>query len=361
MLSWLFQSTKLTARSVVRTAILSHTYTFLWILRRCFTRKVRLYQLVPYAYSLSVATNIITVSVTYGCVASILGGTNRLSLGCVAAISLLGLRLRTGIQGFASLVGALILLAPSSISYSSRLMLAGLNWLSAYAAWQESQIWRAQFASKPFYVSNINEGSATVLRGTVHVTHLFLHQDEMWKEADMTSTIDAVTRALEWIVAQADRFETRVRFKQQIVWKSYVKKVPERLAEKDERDRFENWLNRTLKRQTKANRHGNSFVIVHVNQELEECLAYAVQRHLLTDTDDDKVEYTVVGPPHEDATYAHEILHLFGADDYYMAAYQRKEVVGRRSMLARSIMFAADVEFSELCVDDLTAQNVGWF
>ena len=74
-----------------------------------------------------------------------------------------------------------------------------------------------------------------------------------------------------------------------------------------------------------------------------------------------KFEYAVVGLPHDAPIYAHEILHLFGADDLYMAAYDRTEEPMRQPLIANCIMFdVTKSDFSTTLVDDLTAQNVGW-
>jgi hypothetical protein len=71
-------------------------------------------------------------------------------------------------------------------------------------------------------------------------------------------------------------------------------------------------------------------------------------------------EYAVVSIGHNPSVYAHELLHLFGADDYYRtysAAIWRMKV----PYLAKSIMFSGGiVPLKRLVVDELTAQNIGW-
>jgi hypothetical protein len=100
--------------------------------------------------------------------------------------------------------------------------------------------------------------------------------------------------------------------------------------------------------------------MVHANEELGDCWGYAVPRRFLV-AGGRAWEYAVVGPPLSEAVYAHEVLHLFGADDFYMSAYNRDEHEVRRDLLRRCIMFGdARETIDTLFVDDLTAQNIGW-
>ena len=67
------------------------------------------------------------------------------------------------------------------------------------------------------------------------------------------------------------------------------------------------------------------------------------------------------GRPTAAATYAHEILHLFGAGDLYFP-YDRDE---RRKELARrwfrdDVMLRVDYDMSRLTIGHFTAFRVGW-
>lgn len=71
----------------------------------------------------------------------------------------------------------------------------------------------------------------------------------------------------------------------------------------------------------------------------------------------------VIGAPHDASVIAHELLHLFGVDDFYLAVYfgeSYREVPLRQQLLGRCIMFATHSGLSRSVVDDLTAQNIGW-
>jgi hypothetical protein len=60
------------------------------------------------------------------------------------------------------------------------------------------------------------------------------------------------------------------------------------------------------------------------------------------------------------SAHAHELLHLFGADDYYHAAYSML-LIGKEEFLHRSIMFnGGRLAIEELSISETTAENIGW-
>jgi hypothetical protein len=103
----------------------------------------------------------------------------------------------------------------------------------------------------------------------------------------------------------------------------------------------------------------NICLLVHVKSNLR---SYAVPQHKFRDPYC-KLEYAVIGLPHRSQTIAHELLHLFGADDFYFGAYwgdNCHEPELRKQLLDRCIMFNTSPDISDSRVDDLTAQNIGW-
>ena len=82
------------------------------------------------------------------------------------------------------------------------------------------------------------------------------------------------------------------------------------------------------------------------------------------------VEYAVVAANENAATIAHELLHLFGADDYYFnGQFSCGSYAGqigewldaaRFGFLRRCVMFSSGAPLRELAVDDQTAQKIGW-
>ncbi len=363
MLELLFQRLDHALRWLTNRALSSHAYLCLWLLRRFF-HCAPLFKLIPFAYAISAIANIIFVATTYGSLWLIVMGTRNWLMAVLLLLVAFLISLRYRRYGLAAFVGLLVLVGNSAMAPSSRLLLCVLNLGIAFITWQELSIARGQFQFKPFYMSNINEGSAKTLHGNIHVVHVFVHAEQEWNDTRMRSAHAAASRALEWLVTQAERYEVKIRFKQEILWKPYAKVIPGGRADEGEHLRFGDWLNGLLRAQFAHFEHTtqpNCFVIVHANDGLEECLAYALPKHILHGPTD-RPEYAVVGPPHDAPIYAHEILHLFGADDLYMAAYDRHESPIRATLLAKCIMFdGAKADFSHAVVDDLTAQNVGWF
>jgi len=140
--------------------------------------------------------------------------------------------------------------------------------------------------------------------------------------------------------------------------------IPDSNADRKDHHAFGEWLNGQLE----CNLSGiaapemNSCLIVHVKDRLPTCLAYAIQKHRFRDHAC-RLEYTVVGAPHDASVFAHELLHLFGADDFYLAGYWGRndsELPLRQQLLDKCIMLSTKSELSQSFVDDLTAQNIGW-
>lgn len=362
MLDPIYQNLDRAFRCLIQKLLLRHGYSCLWVLRRCFAR-TRLYRLVPFAYALSGVVQLTYITITFGTLWLI--ATNAahwlVILAMLAGLLLLG-RLQQA-HRLPIFIGLVLLLPICDLAFSSRLMLCLMNWTVAFINLRGHRIAWNQFQFKPFYMQNINEGSATVLQGRIEVVEVFVHTEQAWEDAEIELAHDSVSRALDWLVAQAARYKVRVSFQQHLLWTSVQKAAPNRRADKQEHIRFADWLESHLKShledfQTIA--HSNWFVIVHTHCELEDASAYAVPRYILQEAMT-WPEYTVVGPPHAAQVYAHEILHLFGADDFYMRAYDRAEEPMRQQLLKNCIMFdAGGPDFSSALVDDLTAENVGW-
>ena len=96
-------------------------------------------------------------------------------------------------------------------------------------------------------------------------------------------------------------------------------------------------------------------LMVHV---IENIRSYAVPKRISDDKAKDEVEYCVCARKNNAAVYAHEILHLFGADDFY-EEYYKKIHEYKREFLKGSIMFEA-YSLNNARIDELTAQNIGW-
>ena len=248
MFERLFQSLDHTLRWFIQKTLSSYAFLCLWLLRRCFCR-VPLFKLVPFAYAISAIAQILFATITYGSLSLIVMGTHHWLMTPVLLLIAFLIRIRYRGYGMPTIVGLLLLFPNPEIAPSSRSWLCLLNWGIAFTAWRELVIARKQFQCKPFYMSNINEGSATVLRGRIHVVHVFVHAKQKWDIKEMRPAQAAASRALDWLVTQAQRYKAKVRFKQQVLWTSYAKAVPERRADEDKHLRFGDWLEKLLKNQ----------------------------------------------------------------------------------------------------------------
>lgn len=88
--------------------------------------------------------------------------------------------------------------------------------------------------------------------------------------------------------------------------------------------------------------------------------AYAVPDYVGKQRGSMQIEYCVVPYQSLPSAYVHELLHLFGADDYYSEYSQTLDQL-KCLFIFQSVMFYGGwLPLDELAVDDLTAQNIGW-
>ena len=99
----------------------------------------------------------------------------------------------------------------------------------------------------------------------------------------------------------------------------------------------------------------NYCLLVHV---LEVVRSYAVPVRIRMGDEGRGVEYCVCAKHDGSGGYVHELLHLFGADDFY-AEFHKKLQDYRREFLKGSIMFSSE-SLDNVRVDEATAQNIGW-
>ncbi len=78
------------------------------------------------------------------------------------------------------------------------------------------------------------------------------------------------------------------------------------------------------------------------------------------DGDEEVVEFAVMKPDANPGVYAHELLHMFGADDYYQVLSGMDQITKER-FIQRSIMFnCGAIPLEKSVISALTAQNIGW-
>lgn len=192
-------------------------------------------------------------------------------------------------------------------------------------------------------LGNMGKGACTQLTGEVSVLVLFVDMDGfLWTEDDCQAQKGKVLSALEVLSAMAEPYGKSVSFE------TVDAKTK---AETDPVEDYDMFLTECLANMEDAEAHNrqeekNCFTLLCLKQEgragAHADTLYCLSESVLSYIDDDKM------------VLAHEILHLFGAKDYYFPdAYAEKA----RVYFPTSLMLKTREE-SE--VDSLTAYIIGW-
>jgi hypothetical protein len=236
-----------------------------------------------------------------------------------------------------------------------------------------------QWLFKPLYLGNTNVGTARLLQGNVEIAHLFVGTTRPRRASHARATMKRVACACRWLVKEGRRFGMQVDFTHRQIAAMDGGWTTEAPSDKNGYAGildFELFLDRQLAAANwppaelaDEDPRANRCLMVHVAGWTDE-RAFAMPT---TDGRVDsrpKVEYALVGAGDNAATLAHELLHLFGADDFYFEgrydqgwyAGQVGEMLdaGRFRFLERCVMFRSGVPLRELSVDDQTAQKIGW-
>jgi hypothetical protein len=228
---------------------------------------------------------------------------------------------------------------------------------------------------KPIRLERLDTGSARTLEGHVQVLHLFLDTPRTkWTQRLRLTALRQSKCACRWLVRGAAAYRVPLEFAHHIANRDavlYSGEIPTASNGYAELDKFEEFLSGVL-----ANNHAPLGEASKQPSEQYHCLivhladhigpqAYAVPRHRSETESTVAVEYTVVGAWRSASVYAHELLHLFGADDLQLSSHcntesSRKWDDLRRSMLGRSIMFEVDGPLGQFLIDEQTAQCIGW-
>lgn len=220
--------------------------------------------------------------------------------------------------------------------------------------------------------SKRNVGSAAVMSGRIHVYHIFASDlNSTWDTVERDAVLTRMQEAYVFIQRQSRRHHIELSFSDEIArpvsyqgvlptgtfanpkWTQQI--IKETCNEEDSLS-----LTEKLKRQTNAD---NVVICVHVDKPaLSYNLAYyanvaaefAAERMVCFSQYPDT-------RPTAAATYAHEILHLFGAGDLYFPYDQdedRKQIAKR--LFPNDVMFRVDYNLSRLNVGPFTAYRIGW-
>jgi hypothetical protein len=214
-------------------------------------------------------------------------------------------------------------------------------------------------------------GSAGALRGRVHIYHIFASDRvSRWTDEDKEQVKERLATAYEFIRRESARFGKRITFTDE-----YAQDV--HYADVLPTDSLANpaWTENVitaasgetglaLVARLKQQHHAEHVTLcVHIRKPaLSYNLAYyknvspgfAAERMICFS------EYPDMRPTAA-ATYAHEILHLFGAGDLYFPYDQdasRKDIAQR--LFPNDIMYRVDYDISRLYVGPFTAYRVGW-
>lgn len=223
---------------------------------------------------------------------------------------------------------------------------------------------KIRYSLQPYSILNINVGSAKILKGTVSVFHLFMNSSssQPWDEITRNKTMEKVQMAESWLIREARRFNQTVDFQNIIlsdIRMEYKQVIPEFCNYYAGLPTFEKMIDANVGSSQiykESEKNYNTVLVVHISKIFR---SFACPTYVALKPNSNLPEFCVVSSHESPAVYAHEMLHLFGADDYYseFSSIMQKY---RSEFLSHSIMFNARISLDDLRVDGLTAQNVGW-
>lgn len=213
-------------------------------------------------------------------------------------------------------------------------------------------------------------GSASVLEGSVGIYHVFVSESMAeWTDSDVELALTNVEQALMFLNYHAELHGRELYFQQEAIQVVYDAGVPIELTADPQ------WTERVI--QATGAMSGNDLaatlrdawgvdqvlIALHVNKTgLSYALAY-VPGADPTYSSERVVLFTRYPDtrPTAAATYAHEMMHLFGALDLY---YPTDTDDSRRELAQRifpdDIMLRVEYNLANLTVNDFTAYRVGW-
>ena len=234
------------------------------------------------------------------------------------------------------------------------------------------------FNKKKPYVDESRDGSASKLKGKVYTLSCFVSgNDDEWSDKEKTKMLDLLEESQRWIRKQALKYKVTVDFNesgnfgldkdikfQEIVRGTasgnepvdWVSKVLYKVGYKSTLD-----LVKWVENNTDAE---NIQVIIFVKGRGN---GYAMASNSRMDKEKYFVEGAVLYEKYNDgkelasSSIAHEILHLYGAWDFYKAFNQTEANEERaKKLYPNSIMLRTSYNIDELNVDEITAWLIGW-
>ncbi len=220
-------------------------------------------------------------------------------------------------------------------------------------------------------VAKRNTGSAKKLDGLVYIYHLFISDEQSsWSDIDKRQVKQKLRDGYDFITFQSRKHGAKVTFVDE-----FGPDLKLSLPIPTDAHANPSWTEmaiqqacgmtgqETVKRIQRETNPDNVILCLHVNKPaLSYNLAYYApvsQRY----TAERMVCFSAYPDGRETsaATYAHEVLHLFGAGDLYFPYDElsiRKERAQR--LFPNDVMYRVDYDMSQLNVGPFTAYRIGW-
>lgn len=219
--------------------------------------------------------------------------------------------------------------------------------------------------------SKRNVGSARQFEGKVAIYHLFANDSQAsWSEPEKNEILSRLSQAYGFLNHQSEMHGKKVQFIEQIGPPVSVKRrlptgtfVDPSWTEEVIRKGSGVESNELVARLKQTHKAKNAIICLHVNKP---ALSYnlAFYENVAEEFSAERMVCFSTYPdsrPTSAATYAHEILHLFGAGDLYFPYDKddyRKQVAKR--YFPNDVMFRVDYNLYRLNVGAFTAYRIGW-
>ncbi|MFM1998064.1 MAG: hypothetical protein RL204_11 [Bacteroidota bacterium] len=242
----------------------------------------------------------------------------------------------------------------------------------------------------------VDVGVCKKMKGEVLVYAVFTESKQLpqWTGFDMHSTKDSLKRALGWLENKARENGQSVHFK--TIWhkEDKIKPIESNLPNQNMKNlvfkpsfipQIDRWSNKVSKQIIRDLPIDTVKTIIKRIEEREKlvsrlrqiynveniALLFFVNNHSRSDAsvtihtgDNKSPEYCVITEKRA-SVIAHEILHLFGAIDFYlhpgmMKFRQRKHVFQANKEFKDDIMAYPSRDINQLDIEDLTAYLIGW-
>lgn len=242
----------------------------------------------------------------------------------------------------------------------------------------------------------VDVGACKKLKGEVLVYAVFTESKQLpqWTGFDMHSTKDSLKRALAWLENKATENGQSVHFK--TIWhkEEKIKPIESNLPNQNLNSmvfrpgfisQIDRWSNKIAKQMVRELPTDTTKILIKRIEEREKlisrlrqiynvenvALLFFINNHGRNDAsvtlhtgDNKSPEYCVITEKRA-SVIAHEVLHLFGALDFYlhpgmMKFRQRKHVFQANKEFKDDIMSHPARDINQLDIEDLTAYLIGW-